>query len=163
MLKNTLFGLAVLTFFACQNAPLTPGDATHPPVYAKSDLQKLGWIRGTWKSEVSGTGYYQTFHFPSDSVLEIVSYQFDGKDTSGTTAASVYWKNDHLYMGPNGEWVAVLLDQGKFQLDPIHSGWHSISWTKNSADQWTFEQQKTDFKRTITMKRQPELSTLLQQ
>lgn len=66
-------------------------------------------------------------------------------------------------MGPNGEWVAVLLSEDKFKLDPVRSGWHSILWTQNSADQWTFVQEKPDFKRTISMKRQAELSTLLQQ
>ncbi len=148
-------------FLSCKETPAVPGNAGNPPVYKKSDLQKLRWIEGNWKSMVDGPGFYQTYYFPSDSSLEIVSYQFDGKDTSATTLTSVYWRNNHIYLGPNGEWVAVLLDKTKFQLDPVRDGWNNIQWTRNSKDEWTAVQQKPAFVRTIKMKRQPSLDELL--
>lgn len=157
----TLFFILAL-FAACETPPVKPGDPNNPPVYTKADLQKLRWIEGNWKSEVMGAGYYQTYHFPTDSSLQITSYQFNGQDSSGTNISSVYWRNNHLYLGPNGEWVAVLLDKNVFQLAPVRSGWFYISWTKDpEKDEWTAVQQKPDFTRTIKMKRQPPLEELL--
>lgn len=154
---------ALCALLSCKKGPTPMGSIDNPPIYKKSDLQKLRWIEGNWKSEVSGKGFYQTYHFPSDSILEVVSYQFDGKDTSVTTISTVYWKNDHLYLGPNGEWVAVLLDKTSIQLDPVRNGWLAINWTQNSKDEWTAVQKKPDFTRTIKMKRQPPLAELLKQ
>ncbi|MFN0034827.1 MAG: hypothetical protein ACKVUS_07170 [Saprospiraceae bacterium] len=154
-----LFALCML--YSCSETPTLPGNAHTPPAYKKTDLQKLRWIEGNWKSEVAGPGFYQLYHFPTDSTLEVVSYQFNGKDTSATTLATVYWKNDHLYLGPNGEWVAVLLDGKSFQLDPVRDGWHSIHWTQNSQDEWTAVQKKPEVVRTIKMKRQPPLTELM--
>jgi hypothetical protein len=159
--KFWILGLSICMLIACKETPVLPGNAQNPPIYKKSDLQKLRWIEGNWKSEVSGPGYYQTYHFPTDSTLEVVSYQFDGKDTFGTNLSRVYWRNNHLYLGPNGEWVAVLLDKKSFQLDPIRDGWNNIQWTQNSKDEWTSVQKKPNFERTIKMKRQSPLNELI--
>ncbi len=161
MTKYLIFIFALCALISCKETPTLPGSADHPPTYQKEALQKLRWIEGNWKTDVAGPGYYQTYQFATDSTLEIVSYQFDGKDTSATTTAKVYWRNNHLYLGPNGEWVAVLLDKKSIQLDPVRQGWLSINWTKNSPDEWTSVQKKPDFTRTIKMKRQPALSELL--
>ena len=161
MIKYLPLIVALYTIFGCKETPSTPGNAYNPPTYKKSDLQKLRWIEGNWKTDVVGPGYYQTYLFPTDSTLEVVSYQFDGKDTSATTYATVYWKNDHFYLGPNGEWIAVQLDKKSFQLDPIRDGWISINWTQNSKDEWTAVQKKPTFIRTIKMKRQPSLAELM--
>lgn len=163
MAKYSLIALMLLTFLACKEKPAAPATAQNPPTFQKSDLQKLRWIEGNWKSEVSGPGFYQAYYFPSDSTLEIVSYEFDGKDSSATSIATVYWKNGHLYFGPNGEWVNVLLDDKSCLFNPIREGWHSISWTKNSYDEWTVVHKKPEFVRTIKMKRQPPLAELLKQ
>ena len=153
--------LALGSFISCEEPPVVRGDAKNPPVYKKTDLKKLKWIEGNWKSEVSGPGYYQTFHFPTDSTLEIVSYRFDGKDSSGTSISKVYWKNNHIYLGTYEEWVAVLIDKKSIQLDPTRDGWITNSWTQNSKDEWTSVQKKIDFERTIKMKRQAPLAELL--
>jgi len=159
--KYLILILALGSFASCKEAPVLPGDAKNPPSYKKADLQKLRWIEGNWKSEVAGTGYYQTYHFPSDSILEVVSYRYDGKDTSGTTVSRVYWKNNHIYLGTYDEWVAVLLDKTSIQLAPTHLGWIAINWTQNSKDEWTSVQKKPDFERTVKMKRQPPLMQLI--
>ena len=156
---TVIFALCALV--ACKEAPVVPGNAQNPPMYKKTDLQKLRWIEGNWKSEVAGPGFYQSCYFPSDTSLEVVSYQFDGKDTLGTTTTTVYWRNNHLYIGSNGEWVAVLLDKKAAQFDPLVQGWFSIQWTQNTKDEWTMVQKKPDFVRTIKMKRQPPLEELL--
>lgn len=161
MIKHLICALTLCAFCACKETPAVPGTIDNPPTYKKSDLQKLRWIEGNWKSMVDGPGFYQAYSFPTDTTLEIVSYQFDGKDTSATNLSTVYWRNNHLYMGPNGEWVAVLLDKTKFQLNPVRDGWNNIQWTKNSKDEWTAVQQKPTFTRTIKMKRQPSLEELL--
>jgi hypothetical protein len=159
--KYLILIFALGSFISCEEPPVVRGNAKNPPVYKKADLQKLRWIEGNWKSEVAGTGYYQTCHFPSDSILEVVSYRFDGKDTSGTTISRVYWRNNHIYLGTYDEWVAVLIDKKSIQLDPTRAGWIAISWTQNSKDEWTSVQKKPDFERTVKMKRQPELTKLL--
>lgn len=153
---------ALLAVTACQEAPVEPGDPNNPPVYKKSDLKKLKWIEGNWKSDVSGQGFYQQCSFPTDSTLEILSYQFDGKDTSANTLTVVLWSNQHLYLGPNKEWVGVLLTDHAFQLSPTRQGWHTISWTfDKKKDSWTAVHQRPDFSRTIKMTRQAPLSELL--
>lgn len=158
-----LIFVALCAIFSCEEKPATPGDVGNPPTYKKSDFQKLRWVEGNWKTDVSGPGYYQIFHFPTDSTLDIISYQFDGKDTSSTTISTVYWRNNHIYLGPNGEWVAVLLDKKSFQLEPVRRGWNSIIWTQKNKDEWTSVQRKPEFVRTINMKRQPPLEKLLNQ
>lgn len=154
-----MFALIVLV--SCKETPAVPGNAFDPPTYKKSALQKLRWIEGNWKSEVAGPGFYQTYHFPTDSTLEIVSYQFNGKDTSATNISTVYWSNNHIYLGPNKEWVAVLLDKKTFQLDPVRDGWNNINWTQTNENEWVAVQKKPNFIRTLKMKRQPSLAELL--
>ncbi len=154
---------AICTFLSCKETPLVRGNAKNPPTYKKTDLQKLRWIEGNWKSMVDGPGYYQTIYFPTDSTLEVLSYKFEGKDTTNLGQTRVYWRNDHLYIGPNGEWVAVLLSKNEFQLDPVREGWNNIIWTQNNKDEWTSVQEKADFIRTIKMKRQPPLESLLKE
>ena len=153
--------LALFVLISCKETPATPGNAQNPPTYKKSELQKLRWIEGNWKSDVEGPGYYQTCLFPTDSTFMMLSYRFDGKDTSATTVSTVYWRNGHIYLGENGEWVAVLLDKKSIQLDPIRAGWISLNWTQNKPDEWTAVQKKPDFVRTVKMKRQPALNELL--
>ncbi len=162
MTKDLILIFVLSSLIACKEAPVASGTTQNPPFFKKSDLKKnLGWIKGNWKSAVLGPGYYQTCHFPSDTSLEVISYRFDGKDTSGTTISIVYWKNGHIYLGPYGEWVAVMADKKTIQFDPIRSDWHSINWTQNSKDEWTSVQKKPTFERTINMKRQPPLEKLL--
>ena len=161
MTKYFCLIFALLALFSCQETPAVRGTASAPPEYKKSDLKKLDWIVGNWKTDLAATGYYQTYYFSNDSTLEVVSYAFNGKDTSSTTLSTLYWKNNHLYLGPNGEWVAVLLDNKSIQMDPVRMGWHTINWTKNGPDEWTSVQQKPEITRTIKMKRQPALSELL--
>ena len=161
MTKYLTLILAVCSFYSCKETPAIPGNAYDPPSYKKSDLQKLRWIEGNWKSDVSGPGFYQTYHFPTDSTLEVVSYKYDGKDTSGTNISTVFWRNNHIYLGPNLEWVAVLLDKKSFQLNPTRDDWNTIHWTQNSVDEWTAEQKKPAMTRTIKMKRQPALVEMI--
>lgn len=162
MAKYTTLIFALFALVSCKETPPVPGNAHTPPDYKKSDLQKLRWIEGNWKSDVAGPGYYQSYHFPSDSVLEIVSYQFDGKDTSATELSRVYWRNNHLYMGPNGEWVGVFLTENALQLDPVRHNWHAIHWTHDAQKgEWTAVYKRPDFVRTIKMKRQAPLADLL--
>lgn len=161
MTKQLILIFACCAHLGCKETPSLPGNAANPPVYQKSELQKLRWIEGNWKSQVDGPGFYQTYTFPTDSTLEVLSYQFNGRDTSATNKTRVYWRNNHIYLGPNGEWVAVLLDKKAFQLNPVREGWNTINWTQNSKDEWTAINQKPDFTRTIKMKRQPPLEELL--
>ncbi len=85
MTKHLILIFACCAVIGCKETPTLPGTAANPPVYQKSELQKIRWIEGTWKSQVDGPGFYQTYTFPTDSTLEVISYQFDGKDTSSTT------------------------------------------------------------------------------
>jgi hypothetical protein len=155
---------ALILFAACQQAPPPPPPtAQNPPVFDKKDLQKLRWIEGNWKSEVSGPGFYQTYHFPNDSMLEVVSYQLNETDTSATSITQVYWKDGHFYIGAGGEWVAVQLDQISVKFDPVRDGWNSIHWLQNSKDEFTATHTKPEFVRTIHMRKQPPLQELLAQ
>jgi hypothetical protein len=163
MTKHLIIIFAFFALYACKESQVTPGSAANPPVYKKSDLQKLRWMEGNWKSMVDGPGYYQTYYFPNDSTLEVLSYQFNGTDTSATTKSTVYWKNKHIYLGPNGEWATVLLDKKTVQFDPVRPGWNTIKWTQNNPDEWIMVQQKPEITRTIKMKRQPALGELLKQ
>lgn len=161
MTKYLILIFTLCAWYSCKETSVTPGTAVNPPKYEKSDLKKLRWIEGNWKTDLQSTGYYQAFHFPTDSTLEIVSYQFNGQDTSSTSTSTLYWRNDHLYMGPNQEWVAVLLDKKNIQLDPVRPGWHSIYWTQNSDQEWTMVHKKPDLTRTLKMKKQPAIKDLL--
>jgi len=163
MTKDLILILMLCSLMACEETPALPGNAQNPPIYTKSDFKKLRWIEGNWKSDVLGPGYYQTIHFPSDTSLEVVSYRFDGKDTSTTTSSIVYLKNNHIYLGPYGEWVTVLMDKQTIQFDPVRADWHTISWTQNSKDEWTSVQKKPTFERTVKMIRQPALEEMLKQ
>ncbi|MBN8679656.1 MAG: hypothetical protein J0M29_15610 [Chitinophagales bacterium] len=162
MTKQLIFGLILSSLFSCKETPPTPGDPNNPPVYSKEDLKKLHWIEGNWKSEVAGPGFYQTYSFSSDTTLDVLSYQFDGKDSSGTNITKVYWSNNHIYMGTNKEWVATLLTDNQLYLSPVRSGWHTISWKYDSKKgEWTAEHKRPDFIRTIKMKAQAPLQELL--
>ncbi|MBL7807440.1 MAG: hypothetical protein JNN28_06490 [Saprospiraceae bacterium] len=165
MTKYLLFCFALLTFWSCKEtpaAPVTPGDPNNPPKYTKSDLKKLRWIEGNWRSDVEGPGFYQLYTFSSDTSLNILSYQFNGTDTSANTLNTVYWTNDHIYLGPYKEWVAVLLTENAIQLSPTRPGWHTISWTfDEKKGTWVAEHKRPDFVRTIKMKRHAPLEEML--
>lgn len=162
MTKHLFILLTILVAVGCKDTPVEPGDPNNPPVYSKSDLKKLKWVEGNWKSDVDGQGYYQQYSFPTDSTLEILSYLFDGKDTSATSRSIIYWSNQHLYLGPNKEWVGVLLTDRALQLSPTRLGWHTINWTYDEKKgEWTAVHKRPDFIRTIKMVKQAPLSELL--
>ncbi|MCC7467543.1 MAG: hypothetical protein IT261_14775 [Saprospiraceae bacterium] len=163
MTKHLFIILSILSLSACKEEPVLPGDPNNPPAYSKADLKKLKWIEGNWKSDVGGQGFYQQYAFPTDSTLEILSYQFDGKDTSANTITTLYWSNQHLYMGPNKEWVGVLLTDNALQLSPTRAGWHTINWTYDKEKgTWTAVHKRPDFIRTLKMIRQAPLGELQQ-
>lgn len=165
MHKYLIFCFAWLTFISCKetpSAPVTPGDPNNPPKYSKSDLKKLRWIKGNWKTDLDGPGFYQNYTFTSDTSLNILSYQFNGTDTSANATSIVYWSNNHIYLGPNKEWVAVLLTDNELLLSPTRLGWHTIHWTVNKEKEtWTAVHKRPDFTRTIKMKRHIPLSEML--
>lgn len=137
------------------------GSTAHPPDISLDEFKHLDWIVGNWKTQVEGPGFYQDIRFTNDSTLEIRSYQLNGKDTSNTNLASLFWRNQHLYMGVNAEWVVVSMTDSTLRLDPVRQGWLAIDWKKNSQEEWTMTHSKTDFRRSIKMKRQPALEELM--
>lgn len=163
MTKQLFFILTVLVAIGCQETPVEPGDPNNPPAYSKADFNKLRWIEGNWKTDlVDAKGFYQQCTFSSDTTLQILSYQFDGKDTTANTLTTLYWSNHHLYMGPNKEWVGVLLTDHSLQLSPARPGWHTINWTYDpKKGDWTAVHKRPDFIRTLKMIRQAPLSELL--
>ena len=151
-----LLGL-LFSLFSCKNTPKAPleksGTATNPPDISLEEFKQMEWLTGHWETDVPGQGFYQDFRFSNDSTLEVRSYQLNGKDTSNVTLSQVYWKNRHLYMGVNGEWVVVQMTNTSVHFDPVRPDWNTIEWRQDGKDEWTMKHAKPNFNRSIKMKR----------
>lgn len=165
MFKHGIFLGLLITVLSCgkmtKHSLDKTGSIANPPDISLEEFKQLDWIVGNWKTQVEGPGFYQDFRFLNDSILEIRSYQMNGKDTSNTNLASVYWRNKHLYMGVNGEWVAVMMRDSAMRFDPLRKGWLAIDWKMNNKDQWTLTHSREGFNRPIKMVRQAPLEELM--
>lgn len=152
--------LAVQALLACTS----PVGGDPQPSNLAPELKLVAWTQGNWKCDLTGAAFYQMHHFTSDSTMTITTYQWNGKDTSGTQVVPVVARGGKLHFGASGEWRSEKITDSEVNFYPIRSGWNSIRWAKGAnADTWTVEMSgtTTTAARTMTMKKAPGTAELL--
>lgn len=133
MHRNFLALPLLLLLFACQNTPPST-DEFFPPEeefsvrYSSSDLQKMHWLAGVWKSPTNS----QMFLFHGGNSLEIMLSNKNG----GTENFYLAWNDGRYYYGQNRQWVVTWIGEKDVRLDPLQPGLSPMTWTRLNGQQW---------------------------
>jgi hypothetical protein len=104
--------------------------------YSRSDLKKLAWIEGDWKGMAGTTPFYEIYRMMDDSTLNIYSYNWDGKDSIGTSITPLQWKDGNYYLGDSLNWKVTDITDTSITMEPNYKAGNSIFWKKNSNSSW---------------------------
>jgi len=124
---------------------------------SRLDLSKAKWLKGCWQGEFKDQPFYEAYQFPNDSTICIVSFHWDGKDTSGSSEAYLQWENGSYYLGDSLNWKVTSIDSFSIRMIPHHKSQNKILWTYVDSDTWVAV--LSDPRKTVAyvMKRNPEL------
>ncbi|MCW5922464.1 MAG: hypothetical protein KIS77_08975 [Saprospiraceae bacterium] len=146
--------LFLLALFACQNTP-PPSDETLPekPVsevrYQPSDVQKMRWLAGAWKSSANN----QTFLFHGGNSLEIML----SSKTGGADNFYLTWNDGRYYYGANRQWVVTWIGEKDVRLDPVKPNLLPMTWTRLNDDRWHLVRHTPDKDEAVVMERANEM------
>jgi len=131
-----LFALPLFLFlFACRSAPI-PADInetvvrenTFPVQYSPSDLQKMHWLAGAWKSAT----IRQSFHFHGGNALEILLV-----DKTGDMSTCYFvWSDKRYYYGQSRQWSVTWIGEKDVRFEPVRPGLAPMTWTRLNAQKW---------------------------
>jgi acetyl esterase/lipase len=105
---------------------------------SRSDFQKLRWLEGAWRGSDGGqNAFYESYHFVSDTTIEI---QYFGKDETLSQIkrkGSVSLVNGTiLHRDESGVWAATSIDDKSVHFAPRENADNSFSWEQESPDLW---------------------------
>jgi hypothetical protein len=124
--------LSLLICCACLLAAIA--NAQNAPV-AKTDLQKIKWIEGSWKGMYNNQPFYEHYRFANDSTIEITSFEWNGKDSSKSSVSLLQWIDGHYYLGNKKNWKATEISDAHIYMLPAGRG-NDILWKFISKDHW---------------------------
>jgi hypothetical protein len=104
--------------------------------YSANDLEKIKWIEGKWKGTYKTKPFYEIYHFPNDTTLEIISYEWNGKDSSKTSKSSVYWKDGAFYLGNELNWKVTEITDSSIFMIPNNKASNEILWKYHDGTSW---------------------------
>ena len=115
----------------------TPPPSDNEPVsYAPRDLQKIKWIEGNWKGMDGENAFYEIYRLTNDSTLEIISYNWNGTDSSKTSRSYVAWKEGAHFLGDNMNYKVTSITEDSITMIPYRRAANSILWKKNNDNGW---------------------------
>lgn len=122
-----------LLLFACQSTqPPTDepafGESAFPARYSPSDMQKMHWLAGAWKSPT----IHQSFQFHGGNALEVLLVDKDGAMNS----CSLVWDDGRYYYGQYRQWVVTWIGEKDVRFDPVGPGHSPMTWTRQSDQKW---------------------------
>lgn len=103
--------------------------------YAKQDLKKISWIEGNWRGTYDGKYFYELYRFTNDSTLEIISYEWNGQDSSKTSRSYVRWADDAYYLGNEKNYKVTEISEDKIYMLPVKAN-NDILWRAKDSTSW---------------------------
>jgi hypothetical protein len=106
--------------------------------FAVADFSKLRWLEGSWAGTAADArDVFERCHFVNDTTVDI-TYFADSTFTHETGTGRLYLSVGRIYhtMGPN-RWGATHVDSRSVYLVPQANVQSSLSWTRQSNDEWT--------------------------
>ena len=123
----------ILAFLFCFSACI-PGASFSTP--GRNDLRKMKWIEGNWSGLYKGEPFYEIYKLMNDTTLEIISYNWNGKDSSGTSKSYLYKKGKHYFLGDSLNWKVTTITDSLISMTPNYKASNSIVWKKRSKNNW---------------------------
>jgi hypothetical protein len=130
--------------FNCSNAEqsndqtnnLKPADSS---IYKKSDLQKIKWIEGKWRGMYKGQPFYEIYKMINDSILEVISFEWNGKDSSKTSRDLLYWKDGSYYLGEGETYKVIAISDKEISMKRNIKTSNDVLWRYNNDTSWIAE------------------------
>ena len=142
-IKKIIFNLLFLSLIvvSCGHADTSSNpprnDSSSPQIsYTANDLDKIKWIEGKWKGTYKTKPFYEIYHFTNDTTLEIISYEWNGKDSSKTSKSLVYWKDGAYYLGEELNWKVTEITDTSIFMVPNNKASNEILWKYNDSTSW---------------------------
>ena len=104
--------------------------------YSIDDLQKIRWIEGKWKGTYKQKPFYEIYHFKNDTTLEIVGFEWNGRDSSNSQVSTVHWKNGAYYLGEEDNWKVTAITPTSISMVPNFKAANTIVWQYNDSTSW---------------------------
>ena len=117
---------------SCNNS----GKNESAKITKRESLGKISWISGSWTGIYRGNPFYELYRLINDSTLEIVSYNWDGKDSSTTTRSMIRWINNNYYLGDSLNWKVIRITDTSIYMEPNYKALNSILWKKLDSNHW---------------------------
>lgn len=102
----------------------------------KTDLKKIKWIEGKWKGMYQGKPFYEIYQFTNDTTLQIIGYEWDGKDSSKSSKSFVYWKGGNFYLGDEMNWKVTSISNKKIKMLANNKAYNDILWEYHDNKSW---------------------------
>ena len=104
--------------------------------YSINDLHKIKWIEGKWRGTHNTKPFYEIYQFANDSTLEIISYDWNGKDSSNSSKSKVYWKDGAYYLGEQLNWKVTEITDSSIIMLPNNKASNDIVWKYSDSTSW---------------------------
>lgn len=125
MMKNFLMLLMLHACFCLSSQDIS-----------RNDLKKISWIEGSWKGLDGDTPFYEIYRMANDSTLEIISYEWNGTDSTRSSRTLLRWNKDAFYLGDRMNWKATKLDKGSIFMIPVRNASNEILWEFKNRNLW---------------------------
>jgi hypothetical protein len=123
-----------LVFSTC--VILSCNTSEEPGGYEKTDLKKIRWIEGNWKGMAGTTPFYEIYRIENDSLMRIISYNWNGKDSIGTSVTPLHWSNGSYYLGDSLNWKVTDITDSSISMKPNYKAGNDILWKKRNSNSW---------------------------
>jgi len=153
-----LFILFPLFSISCNETKTTKNNYTS---INKTDLNKAQWITGNWKSTYEGKPFFEYYDLINDSTLKILSYEWDGKDTSKTSLSFLSFKNGAYFLGDSMNWKATAINDREIKMIPVYKANNEIHWKFISLNKWEAILKGASKTNTYVMERIPLIDSLM--
>jgi hypothetical protein len=104
--------------------------------YSKDDLKKIKWIEGKWRGMYNGKPFYEIYRMVNHSVLEIITYEWNGKDSSKSDKSFVSWKNGAYYLGHANNYKVTEISDTHIKMLPNYMASNDVLWKYVNENRW---------------------------
>lgn len=116
-------------------------------------LKALRWIEGNWKGMDGTNPFYEIYKLRDYSTLIITSYEWNGKDSSKTSTATLKRKDGSYYLGDQYNWKVTALAEDTVFMEPVFRASNTIQWKKRDKNTWEAILESRSGRKTYLMER----------
>lgn len=133
--------ICVTAVFGCgladQNTTVNKTDPSSARVsYTLQDLHKAKWIEGRWRGTDKTKPFYEIYQLTNDSTLEIISFEWNGKDSMNSSKTEVHWEDGAYYLGVESNWKVTEITDSTIVMIPHHKAANDIVWKYHDSTSW---------------------------